>query len=201
MGNIIAYFIFTFIFGSIAGMYIVVSIEKMSNTRFYEKHYKNPFKNLLDRGMSIFKFDYRWGNYVVFVFDTNKTITLKLHTKEFYVSENGEAKYMTHRSIKKESDDFFDKITTMFEKEIYKDVTTLNDVIVSSKLVITPKGMDTLLNDLVKEEELLSGNSPVSLSIQEQLDTLLEKITASGIDSLTEDERIRIKELEKIIKD
>lgn len=139
--------------------------------------YKKPLDELAKRGLDIYKFSSRQGDWVRISFDNNKYISLDLKKKQLYVFENDIIIFSHHASYKKDYDNLYNKLYYKFYKEIEVDVANIQGVLYS--LNIIPKNILGIFN-LNKEEYIEDINYTV--------DDLLEKITNSGLKSLTDSE-------------
>lgn len=162
------------------GIFLYDQYLRYVNNYILDKHYKTPLLALEKRGLNIYKFLYRQGDFVMLNFDLNSQVFIDMKKRTVAVYENDMFIFSTHKKFIKDFERFYFALLVKFHKEIFEEVIKINNV-TYSKNMFNLNIIDTLETTLQKKDIV----QPDILTV----DDILDKINENGINSLTEEER------------
>jgi hypothetical protein len=176
--------------GILLGAFLYFLYTRISDFLDIQKNYRKPLEALDSRDLSIFKFLYRQGNYAVLSYDEKNTIYLDLNNQTVTVYKNDVFYFGTHHTLTTEFTIFYNKLVHRFQKEIYIDIVKINNI-EYSKNSFSEEMLDYLKS--VNYEINFFNEVPQSFKEETKnflnIDSILDKINRSGIESLTEKEK------------
>jgi hypothetical protein len=175
-------YLINFAMGIVSGIIIQVIYNDITMTLYIEKKYRKPFLKLYQRGLNIYRFGYRVGNYVVIDYDINNNILLDLSKKTISVFEDNNMILSNHPKVK-EFEFFYQELVKEFHFEIYDNIVVFGDKIYSKNIF---KQMNLNPKNTEKSEDLDIVNNKVT---NFNLDDILDKISEKGIKSLSKEEK------------
>jgi hypothetical protein len=179
---------------------IVYSLVKnYIKNKSLKKSYLEPFKNLLDKPKEYFRFGSRNKDLVIIYYGEKKSpyLFVNLETKKVAILDGNTAIGVQTEIIQKEVGEFYEKIINFFKEEIYVNVTTINGEVYSNNITdsaltteIIKAVQDSGIVSKIMEGEIHPENKDVNIDVNAEIDRILDKISESGIESLTDKERI-----------
>lgn len=168
--------------GIMIGVILYHNYLKLLNFLYIEQKFRSPLIALEKRGVDIYNFVYRQGDFVVLSFDSNGLVYLDLLKTTVTVYNGQTFLFSTHSTLKKEFDLFYNQLIYKFKKEIYDDVIIINNV-TYSKNIFSADTIEVLESDK-KEKELYVKSDELTLN-----DILDKMNNDGGWDSLTDEEK------------
>lgn len=189
--HIISLLIIAFCFGNISNI-IIQEIIKFFD---FKNKTLTPFRNLKKRGLDIYTFVYRQGDYAVINYDKEYLIYLDVINNTFSVFKGKDIKFLYGNYIKEHT--IYCLYNSEFDEFVKSLLNKFNNVITDT---INVNGLEVSKNNLSKETieyyEKLNGKEPVQVPVSvieksqtEVLNSILDKINETGIESLTSEER------------
>lgn len=184
---------------------ILFFINIKIRSKSLKKEYLKPFEKLLTKPKEYFRFGSRSKNLVTIYYGDKDEpyIFINLDTKKIAILEENNVIGVEVDLIKNELDDFYKKLLTYFNDEIFNDVVKVNDDIYSSNLYDSALSTEIIksIQDSGILSKILQGDedSPYEeddepiLDINKEIDRILDKISDSGVESLTEKEQMFLK--------
>lgn len=183
--------------------------DKINDRLDFIKNVKKPFLKVSTLDIEDFEFLSRQGDIVTIAFfdetddfenenyEVNKFIYLNLAKQTITAFEDGEILFTQHESLKLEFILFYQRLINMFNTEIYVDIIDVNGIPHSTNL-FSDEDLDYLEGGDMYEDEMFYDEENDDLSklkktskpkITLTLDSVLDKVSKTGMDSLTKEEK------------
>lgn len=163
-----------FIIGLVIGGLLVIGGSLILTAINERKNYLDPLKKFIDSSMKDWYFIQRVNNHFSVGYQ-DYVIHGDLSKKQVSIFENGNATIIEIEMNKKEMKYLYDRIEKSFNKQIYQDVTTIDNMILSNNML---------------QEAKKSGRDDISdtYDIVPTLDDVLDKMNEIGFDNLTKED-------------